>query len=318
MKNRPWIFFAFLFTLLFSTTVLQATEITPESVKGIYHLGIPERGQQQVEIAYGDMKGKTVIAVAPCERCPPAVYSYLKRESRILDIPVFTTNGLYLFQYDNDSFVIVQPDSALGSKTWSKIDHANIYSKNIATAKSVSRDQIESFVTSLSKKVMGQDIGSMQHATGVYYLAMPVVHIGNAESQYNIELITSGEKEINIVPCSKCAVHRYQYLPKESAIADIAIYRYASGDYLFDIEGGVLVHVFANAEGLGKIEWGENSQYNVFSNNQAYIRHMVASAEKQTSIYKIIKGYFSAIKEAFDKRSKEAEQETQEAEVPTE
>ena len=318
MKNRPWPFFAFLFTLLFSTTVLQAAKITPESVKGIYHLGTPERGQKQVEIAYGDMKGKTVIAVAPCERCPPAMYSYLKKESRILNIPVFTTSGLYLFQYDNDSFVVVQPDSALGSKTWSKIDHANIYSKNIATAKSVSRHQIESFVISLSKKVIGQDIGKMQHATGIYYLAMPVVHIGNAESQYNIELVTSGEKEVNIVPCSKCAVHRYQYLPKESAIADIEIYRYASGDYLFDIEDGVLVHVFANAEGLGKIEWDENSQYNVFSNNRAYIRHMVESAEKQTSIYKVIKGCFSAIKEAFDNRSKEAEQETQEGDVPTE
>ena len=84
------------------------------------------------------------------------------------------------------------------------------------------------------------------------------------------------------------------------------------------MEDGVLVHVFANAEGLGKIEWGENSQYNVFSSNQAYIRHMVANAEKQTLIYKMIKGYFSAIKEVFDKPSKEAEQKTQEADVPTE
>mgnify|MGYP006939814164 CR=1 FL=1 len=296
----------------------QAVEITPESVKGIYHLGIPERGQKQVEIVYGDIKGKMVIAVAPCERCPPAVYSYLKRESRILDIPVFTTNGLYLFQYDNDSFVIVQPDSALGTKAWSKIDHANIYSKNIATAKSVSRRQIESFATNLSKKVIGQDIGKMQHATGIYHLAMPVVHIGNAESQYTIELVSNGKKEVNIVPCSKCTVHRYQYLTEESDIVGIAIYRYASGDYLFDIEDGVLVHVFANAGGLGKIEWGENSQYNVFSNNPMYIRHLVASAEKQILIYKMIKGYFSAIKEALDKHSKEAEQETQEGDVPTE
>jgi len=318
MKYRPWFFFALVFTLLFSTMALQAAEITPESVKGIYHLGIPERGQHQVEIAYGDMKGKNVIAIAPCERCPPAVYSYLKKKSRILDVPVFTTSGLYLFQYDNESFVIVQPDSILGKKPWSKIGHANIYSKNIATAKSVSRLQIESFVTNLSKKVMGENIGKMKHATGTYYLAIPVVHIGNAESQYIIELITSGEKEINIIPCSKCAVHRYQYLPKESDIAGITIYRYASGDYLFDIEDGVLVHVFANAEGLGKIEWGENSHYNVFSNNPTYIRHMVTSAEKQTFIYNMIKGYFSTIKVEFDKLAKKVTQKTQEEQESTE
>ena len=179
MKNRPLLFFALLFGIITS----QAAGLTPEAVKGVYHLGIPERGQQQVEIAYGDMKGKTVIAVAPCKRCPPAVYSYLKKESRILGIPVFTTNGLYLFQYDDNSFVVVQPDVALGEKTWLKISHANIYSKNEAKAKPLSRKQIEQFAIKSSYKVMGKGLGKMQHKTGIYYLAMPVVHIGNARSE---------------------------------------------------------------------------------------------------------------------------------------
>jgi len=311
MKNRPWLFFA----LLFSTITSQAAELTPESVKGVYHLAIPERGQQQVEIAYGEMKGNTVIAVAPCKRCPPAVYSYLKKESGILNIPVFTTNGLYLFQYNDNSFAVVQPDATLGEKAWSKISHANIYSKNEATAKSTSRTQIEQFAIKISNKVMGEDLGEMQHKTGIYYLAMPVVHIGNAESQYTIELLNEGHegaKEINITPCSKCSIHNYQHLPEESAITGVDVYRYASSDYLFNIEEGIFVHVFANANGLGKMEWGKKNHFNVFSNNHAYIRHLLTSAKKQSLIDGMLREYFSVTKAEFDKPSEEAQQEKQE------
>ncbi len=307
MKNRHWLFFA----LLFCTITSQAKELTPESVKGIYHLGVPERGQQQVEIVYGDMKGKAVIAVAPCERCPPAVYSYLKKESGILGIPAFTTNGLYLFQYNDNSFVVAQPDVTLGERAWSKFKHTNIYSKDKATANSLSRSQIAQFAINISNRVMGENLGKMEHKTGIYYLAMPVVHIGNAISQYNIELLFDDRKEINITPCAKCSIHRYQHLSEESVTTGVDVYRYASGDYLFNIQEGVLVHVFANSSGLGKIEWGKKNHFNVFSNNQTYIRHLLTSAKKQTLIDKKLKGYFSAAKAKFNQPPKEAEQAIQ-------
>lgn len=310
MKNATWFFFSFLFvTTMSHATMSHANKLTPESVMGTYHLGIPERGQQQVDITYGDMKGKTVIAVAPCVRCPPAIYSYLKKESNILNIPVFTTNGLYLIQYNNDSFVVVQPDSILGEKAWSIISHLNIYSKNETTASTLSRTKIEQFAIKISHKVLGEDLGEMQHKTGIYNLARPIVHIGNAESQYNIEWINGDNKEINITPCSKCSIHQYQHLTKESAITGVGVYHDRSGYYLFDIEPGILVHAFSNASGLGNSEWGEKSHFNVFSNNPAYIRFLLTSVDKQALIHKQLKGYFSAVKAAFDKSDTHIQQE---------
>ena len=113
---------------IFSVSInsVSAGELTAESVKGVYHLGIPERGQSKVNIGFGKMGNKTVIAVAACKKCPPAIYTYLKEESKTLGTPVFTTSGLYLFLYNDDSFILVQPDAVLGRKAWTKIGHSNI------------------------------------------------------------------------------------------------------------------------------------------------------------------------------------------------
>ena len=309
MKKTLWLSYLLSLTFLFNSISSHATSLTPESVKGIYHLGTPERGQSKVEMAYGDMRGTTVIAVAACPRCPPAVYSYLTEESDTLGVPVFTTSGLYLFQYNTDSFVIVQPDAVLGRKIWSKIGHANIYSKNANTAKATSREQIEEFVVSLSNKIMSQETGKMAHGAGTYYLAMPVSHSGRPQTTYDISFISDEKKQIAIKPCDKCSPNQYEHLPEESAIAGVDVYRYASSNYLFDLKDGVLLSTFSNASGLGKTLWGKNSHYNVFSNNQAYIRQILASKEKQTLIDTMMSEYFSTIKIEFEKRAEEARQE---------
>jgi len=309
MKKTLWLSCIVSLTLLFNAISAYAAPLTPESVKGIYHLGTPERGQSKVEMAYGDMRGTTVIAVAACPRCPPAVYSYLKEESSTLGVPVFTTSGLYLFQYNSDSFVIVQPDAVLGRQAWSKIGHANIYSKNASTAKSTPRAQIETFVVNLSKKIMNQETGKMAHGAGTYYLAMPVNHSGKPQTSYELSFTTEGRKQITIKPCDRCSSNQYKHLPEESAIAGVDVYRYASSDYLFDLKDGVLIHTFANASGLGKVLWGKNSHYNVYSNNQAYIRQILASKEKQGIIDSMMTEYFSTIKTEFEKRAEEARQE---------
>ena len=65
-----------IFTLLLIYTIIgmgllptHAAELTAESVKGIYHLGTPERGKSKVNIGFGTMGNKTVIAVAACKQC---------------------------------------------------------------------------------------------------------------------------------------------------------------------------------------------------------------------------------------------------------
>lgn len=294
--------------LLFISLSSTAAELTAESVKGVYHLGTPERGQKKVMMGYGDMNGTTVIAVAACKKCPPAVYSYMSEESKTLGVPVFTTAGLYLIQYDDESFVIIQPDGALGRQVWSKIGHANVYSKNQNTAKTLARDSIEKFAINLSSKIMNQETGQMAHDSGTYHLAAPVAHQGRSQSTYEIEFIAAGKKQINITTCKNCPANQYKHLPNESAIAGVDIYRHATSYYLFDLKDGVLLSAFSNAAGLGKVLWKEHDNYNVYSNNKSYIRQILTSKEKQNLINEMLAGYFSGIKTEFEKRAKEEQQ----------
>ena len=288
--------------------VTTAGELTREAVKGTYYLGTPERGKSQVEIDFGNMGGNVVLAVA-CKGCAPAVYRFLQEESTTIGVATFMTSGLYVFRYDDDSFIVVQPDGLLGRKIWSKIGHANIYTKDPSKAKSVDRQQIEKFALDLSSKIMNQEVGKMSHAGGTYHLAMPVKHMGKAQSKYQITFETDGKKQINIKPCDRCGMDKYQHLPQESAIAGVDIYRLQTSNYLFDLKDGVLITTFANAGGLGKNLWGKHSHYNVLSNNQAYIRQILTSKEKQNTIDEMMTQYFSDIKTEFERIAEEKRQQ---------
>lgn len=293
--------------ILFTTCVVHAGNLNREDIKGLYHLSVPERGKSTVQIDFGQMGNKVVLAVA-CEGCPPATYGFLKEESSTLQVATFMTAGLYVFQYDDESFIVVQPDSMLGRKIWTKIGHANIYSKNPNKAKSVSRADIETFALSLSSKIMNQEVGKMSHAGGTYYLAVPMTHLGKAISEYQINFSVDSKKKITIRTCDKCGEDEYEHLPEESAIAGVDVYRHSSSHYLFDLKDGVLLYTFANASGLGKNLWGKHSNYNVFSNNKAYIRQILASKEKQNTIDTLMADYFASIKTAVDERAEEERQ----------
>ena len=296
-------------TLLFLfSSMLTAGELSRDKIKGSYHLGTPERGKTQVEMDFGNLGNKVVLAVG-CKGCPTATYTFLKEESTTLGVATFfNTIGLYVFQYDDESWVVVQPDGQLGRKVWSKIQHANIYSKNPATAKSTSREQIEKFALGLSSKIMNQEVGAMSHAGGTYHLAVPVKHMGRAQSSYQVAFKTEGKKQIDITPCDKCGADNYEYLAQESNIAGVDIYRHATSYYLFDLKDGVLISTFANASGLGKTLWGKHNHYNVLSNNKAYIRQILASKEKQDIIDKMMTEYFAAIKTEFERLAEEKRQ----------
>ncbi|WP_196141156.1 hypothetical protein [Aliikangiella sp. G2MR2-5] len=316
MKRTPLI--SLLFSLfVFHSFNIEAGELTREKIKGTYYLGTPERGKQQVEIDFGQLGNKYVLAVA-CKGCAPATYSFLKEESSTLQVATFMTAGLYVFQFSDDSFVVVQPDALLGRKVWSQIKYANIYSKNPDTAKSITKEQIQNFALDLSRKIMNQDVGKMAHSGGTYHLAVPMKHMGKAQKQHQVTFISEGQKQIDVKPCERCGVNQYKYLPEESAIAGVDIYRHATSYYLFDLKDGVLIYTFANASGLGKVLWGKNNHYNVWSNNLNYIRQLLNSKDKQNAIDKLMSNYFASIKSEFEKRAQEAHQKkVAKQELPT-
>ncbi len=294
----------FLTTILISFAFSQAT-LSKDATNGTYHFGTPERGKTSAEIQITEYNGQTVLAVQADKRMQPAVYTYLAEESKTLGRAIFTTSGLYLIQYNDESFVLLQPDGVLGRKVWQRFGYTNIYSKNAQTAKTISKAAIEAFAKKLSNTIMNQDVGTMAHSGGTYYLAVPQKHSGKAQSEYTIEFKTDGKKQINITPCGKCDTDEYTFLADESAITQVDIYRHATSYYLFDIGDGILIYTFANGGGLGRNEWGKGNNYNVYSNNQNYIRQILASKEKQNTIDNMMKGYFASIKDTFIKRARD-------------
>ena len=155
---------------------------------------------------------------------------------------------------------------------------------------------------------MNQEVTDMQHGAGTYHLAAPQEFSGRPYTEIQITFNTEGKKQIIIKPCDKCGASEYTLMPDESAIAGVDVYKHATSYYLFDLKDGVLIYTFANAGGLGKILWGKNSHYNVYSNNKAYIRQILASKEKQNIIDDMMAGYFKDIKTEFRRRADEKNQ----------
>ncbi|UTW46857.1 hypothetical protein [Bacterioplanoides sp. SCSIO 12839] len=311
------IFNALLATLILSFVHPLQANLSEETVNGVYHLGQPERGQKKVFVQYGELKGQKVIATAACQNCPPAVYQYQAEPSETLKVPVFMTSGLYLIQFDADSFILVQPDKMLGNAVFSQIGHANIYSRNPATAASIARAEIEQFAIRLSHQIMNQEVGAMAHAAGTYHLASPMTHRGKAQNSYRVQFIAGSPKSISVHPCEGCNPESYEYLPHESSIIGVDVYRNSGSYYLFDIKDGVLIYTFANAGGFGKDEWGQHSQYNLLSNNQAYVRQLLADTAKQQAIDELMANYFSQTRAEFLRIAQEKQQQqTQQRELP--
>lgn len=275
----------------------QSVSLSPETVNGMYHLTVPERGQKKVLVQYGQLGGKTVIAVAACKKCVPMIYSYLDEESKTLGESIFYSSaGLYLFYSKQGNFIVVQPDGVLGRKIWKNIRHANLYSKSQSTAQGVPIASLKKYAIDLSSKIMKVTVGTMAHASGTYHLAVPKNHLGKSISSYQIDFNNSGKKSIFVNPCDRCPKSTYNHLAEESAIAGVDIYINSSSHYIFDLKDGVLIYTFANASGLGKTLWKKSSRYNVYSNNKAYIRQIIQSKKKQEMIDKMMERFFSEIR----------------------
>lgn len=307
---RRILFFALLLTL---STRIQATEPLTESAKGIYFLGTPERGKTQKNLGVGDIKGTPVVGLTDCKKgCPVAVYQYQVKESQETDKTVYFGSGLYLIEYDAESFIVVMPTGKLGHKPWTSFRYANIYSKNAQTAKGTSKAEIENYAKQISAKLFDQPVGKMAHAGGNYFVAVPQAHLGKSRREYQINFKTEGKKQITVKPCDRCPVKTYELLPKETAIIGNDVYRFASSDYIFDLKDGVLVYTFSNNGGLGKREWGKSNHYNVYASNEKYIRQLITNKQKQKAIDETLAGYFHDIKAAFDKEAEEKRQQATE------
>ena len=133
--------------LLFSINIIAAQQEMPtKSINGTYYLLFSERGVKTKHIQFGENNGTQLLAIAACEKCMPAVYTYKPKESKELEKPVFYNSiGLYVISYDAESFITVM----LSTNENTNFAFSNFYSKNPATIKTMTKEKIEAYAMGL-------------------------------------------------------------------------------------------------------------------------------------------------------------------------
>ncbi len=134
------------FISIFWATILPAQSAPSTSINGNYTAVKAERGttgpSKEKIIQYGENNGIKFLAIAACERCMPAVFTYNKEYSKVLGKPAFNNNiGYYIFTYDEDSFVLILI-STMGDEL---IKFSNFYSKDALKARAMNASKVNDF-----------------------------------------------------------------------------------------------------------------------------------------------------------------------------
>jgi hypothetical protein len=145
MELRYILVLFFAFNGLYAQSLLSS-----KNMNGSYTALVEERGPQGLTnnkvIQLVENNGTTILAVAACERCFPAMYTYNEELSEQFGNTVFMNSfGIYALQYDADSFVVVAPSLKINEN----FSFYNFYSKKKEKLAKVSKKTIEEFALPL-------------------------------------------------------------------------------------------------------------------------------------------------------------------------
>lgn len=159
MKFKTEVLFSIL--ILFIIVSVKAQSAEPDSsIDGTYQLLNPERSPkggttQEMLLQFAERNGTKMLVTAACSNCTPAVYTYQPEPSKALGLSVFFNSfGIYMIQYDENSFVSAIPDKALGKGVISKLSYSNFYSKDKSKVDGLDSSKIAEYVIGKSKKLM--------------------------------------------------------------------------------------------------------------------------------------------------------------------
>ncbi len=285
-----------------------AFELTPQAVNGVYQLAIPERsaaGQtQKLKVEFGELNGQKMLATSACARCPGAGYKMQDEASKELGRPVFYNSmGIYIFAYDENTFVAVMADGPLGKKVWSTLSYANVYSKQ--GTPTISLDAGKQFALAESKRLMtGEGVAKFEvtGGSGTYYAAVRQT-VGS--KQYDqIDITLDNNKQITLLGmnCRSCTSSVYLYEAELSEAIGKPVYEMGHmGRFLIEQDQGVLW--VASAQ-LGKQLWEKHSSYNVLGQDKTAMRQISQDKTAQTNVENILKTYAVKAKAAVTARHK--------------
>lgn len=120
----------------------------------MYHLLEAERGIDNQPthtklVEYGAHNGTKLLAIAACEKCIPAIYSYQADDSESLGVTTYyNSNGLFVFEYDFESFVIIMLNPS-AEDDWINFAFSNFYSKSKSKVDAMSQQKIKDFIETI-------------------------------------------------------------------------------------------------------------------------------------------------------------------------
>jgi len=295
-----------LILILSAPFTVQALELSPENVNGIYQLAIPERSAggptQKLQVEYGEMNGQKMMATQACPRCPAAGYKLQDDASNELGRPVFfNAMGIYLIAYDENTFVSVMADAPLGKEAWSKIVYANVYSKQ--GTPTISLEQGKEFVLAESKRLMtGEGIAAFEVSggSGTYYAAVRQTVGSKQYDQIDVKIEPEKQIVLEGMNCRSCTSSTYTYVDELSQAIGKPVYEMGHmGRFLIEQDTGLLW--VANVS-FGKQLWEKNNNYNALGQDKTAMRQISQDQAAQNKMESQIKSYAEKAKAAVDAR----------------
>lgn len=145
MKKYIFLIVFFAFTL-----VQGQSRLSSEKVNGAYIALEAEKGSngptKNKVIELAENNGTQILAIAACETCFPAIYTFNQNLSEQFGKPVFTNSmGIYSIVYDDKSFVVVVPSLKLEEN----FSFLNFYSKDKDLLLKMTKNKIEKYAIGL-------------------------------------------------------------------------------------------------------------------------------------------------------------------------
>lgn len=284
--------------------------------KATYHLLEAERSPKggttnTIILEKGDNNGTKILVIAACESgCTPAMYTYQDEPSKTLGIKVyFTTAGIYVMQYDDNSWVSVMPDKQLGKAPFDKLMFSNFYSTDVAKVKGMTKAKAEAYAIEMSNKILAPSTSAPSDGgNGTYSAATPVKFSGAAYEEMEVTFEEGAGKtiEINLMKNGKAeSTDTYMYMEDYSKLIGLDIYansRSHLNQYLYVDKPGVLIWTQYKNGGLGNQLWEKYDYYNLFAMDKQLTRGLLNSESQQKELDDKVANWSKTIKDSEDKK----------------
>lgn len=140
----------FFICVFFTGLISVAQQPKSDLINGIYHLSSPEKGPsgptKKMIIQLAENNGTKMLAVAACEKCFPAIYTYKPELSKEFGKPVYYNSaGFHVLTYDNNSFIICMVAISIEKD----FNYINFYSKNKGKVDAMTTKKMEAYASKI-------------------------------------------------------------------------------------------------------------------------------------------------------------------------